>query len=909
MRVELEVDNTGQFDVFISHASINKVPVRQLVKRLKEEGFSAWFDEEQIVAGRTTLGQLVDGIVASRHMIVCLSDPYIEREWTDFELGTNQSLDPANLRNRTIPVRVDTVTRELPIQLHNIITADLADPVRYEREFEKIVRSIKSSREAARVEERPSEDERKSLEDKCNAALKPENTPVAALLQARVAALALCMFLYRLEFSKSPPQQPTLDILVKRLSSDAKLPTAIKMSLNTVQTYGNWSEVELANYDITPELVQPGLAALKVIADWTFTTYFGTAPEPDLWESILDALPRESQAGEYLIPGTDFVLKAPQLSLNSLGPLYAGRNKRLGEAVSINLVILPGEAETRFNEEVTQFFRFNNSRIIRPRDAGPVVVNNHRLCHFVAIEHINGVSGQDLVGRFGALPALAAFELSLGVALALVSFHTQETPIVHGDIKPANIIVDAYGQVKVLCIGRNSGLTAEDAASGAAGGKIDSFLFASPEQLEGVRQLTPKTDLFALRAMLFYLLTGEYKANVGGSDLLRRLRPPARRACELLESCQTATEAAEILEKARQQLGGHGLHKVTQHFRNGLNLEKETVEDREIKKKAELPPPQPCPRNQFSLAAEFEVDSRSAWALGDRRVLVWERGAGTLAILEGPELLWRDVFAIPIRHIVRGPETQIAVTSWEGHVRLFAGGKLVNSTQLRGGTIGDIQFCGGLWIAGTWQGPLYSMSTDGQVQALMPEVQKGVFRIAVAGENDLFAVADLSGGITLWEHRVRTVAIPSAGIVSSMAFAGQQLMVIANKMLFPITRAGRIGPAHRDLTNERARLLPGYSPAVCLLVTRDGGSWTIDGDGRHIPYVRFPGGACLFSDCVFPKRYTLALPDGGFAYYWQDNQLQESWAEATAAHLSPNGRYLAVTLHGKVLLYEDSREG
>src|ERR1035441_6667935 len=62
--------------------------------------------------------------------------------------------------------------------------------------------------------------------------------------------------------------------------------------------------------------------------------------------------------------------------------------------------------------------------------------------------------------------------------------------------------------------GRTMRVTAEDASSGAAGGKLDSFLFYSPEKLSGVKNLTAVTDLFALRATLFYLLTGQYEARL-----------------------------------------------------------------------------------------------------------------------------------------------------------------------------------------------------------------------------------------------------------------------------------------------------------------------------------------------------------------------------------------------------------
>ena len=901
---DYESENSSTYDFFISYTSINRVAVTTLVERLKQDGFKVWFDVEQIVAGHTTLGQLIDGVVASRHMIACLSDPYIDRDWTRYELDTNQTFDPANKRNRTILVKIASLTRKLPEQIQFIPYADLSDPATYDTEYERIVRSVQTDQpEKAPIDP----NDRKSLETKVKAALDANNTPISALLQARVAAGALCKFLYRREV-REPPTDATLDILTKGLMDRAKLPPPIRMSLNTVITYGTWN-VDTADYDITSELVQPGLAALKVIADWTFATYFGTKVEQAPWQVILNALPPAAVTGEYLIPDTDFVLRTPHLSLNSLGPLYAGRNTAWGETVAINLVLLPEEAEGRFNEEVSQFFRLKTSSIMRPLGAGRVVVNNRRLCNYVAVEQVDGANAQELVDRFSALPALAACELTLGVAFALISLHMQEQPIVHGNIKPANVIVDAFGQVKVLCIGRNPRITAEETASGAAEGRIDSFLFASPEQLAG-KQLSPRTDLFSLRAMLFHLLTGEYEANVGRERGIGQLSALVLQLLQRLENCQSASSAVEILEDARQQLGGINLRAVSRCYRDNLPLPEELSPHF-----PRIPPPhiEPPPSDiklpppDFALTTEFNIESRGAWALGSHRILVWEAGAGTLAILEGSELVWRDSFAIPIRQIVRGPGTQLAVTSWEGHIRLFADGMPVNVTQLKGGTVGDIQFCAGDWIAGTWLGQLYSLSLTGEVKPVLPEVDKGVFRIAVAGDNDLFAVADLSGGISLYYHRVRNVYIPSNGIVSSMAFAGNRLMIISNQNLYSIMLDGRPGSSERDLTGDRALLLSSPLSGSCLLVSQHGDSWTIDSEGRHLPYFSFANGMQLLSDCTCPKRFVVKLPDGGFAYYWRDKEIQESWPDATSAQLSADGRYLAVSVPGKVLLYEDTR--
>src|ERR1035437_7685093 len=106
-----------RFDVFISYARTDSVQVERLVARLRNDGFRVWFDRDEMAGGHTTIGQLADGIACSAHMIACLSDAYVDRDYTAFELQTNQALDPANRQNRTIPILIRPLTKPVPIQI------------------------------------------------------------------------------------------------------------------------------------------------------------------------------------------------------------------------------------------------------------------------------------------------------------------------------------------------------------------------------------------------------------------------------------------------------------------------------------------------------------------------------------------------------------------------------------------------------------------------------------------------------------------------------------------------------------------------------------------------------------------------------------------------------------------------
>jgi hypothetical protein len=886
------------WDIFISYANIDRVPVERLVKKLKEDGFRVWYDVEQVGAGETTLGQLVDGIASSEHMIACLSDAYLQRDWTAFELQTNQTLDPANQRNRTIPAKVDTLTKELPLQIKAITYADLSDPQpeRYEAAYQKLRRLITPPPSAP---PQVTEIDLETLAARCETPFKHINEPNVALFQVRMAVAALCQFLYRQQLGRTPDDLK-LDSLVQKILTNGNLPPNIKITLETVQRYGNFAVKEdMGDYVISQEFVQPGLAALRVLWDWTRETYrpVGT-PKKDLWNSILEQLPY--RRGEREIPGSDYTLKPKRISLNSLGPLYSGWEQRWGRPVAINLVALAEGQEVAFFDEIAQFIRLNHIGIVHPTHADRVVIDGKRLCLYVVLDHIDGASAQDLVDRFDVLPELVACELCRGVAVALEGLHNAEPPIIHGDTKPANIVVDRFGQVKVLCVGRNVGVTAEHTSSGAVDGKIDSFLFSSPEQLTDAKNLTAKTDLFALRAMLFYLLTGEYEARVGAGNKAAQLSIEAQNVLEKLSACETASQAHSILETACQKLGDHRIHlrSVIDTYLKGEKLPPVAYEP---------PPPTvvgPPPPEGFKLLTEFAVEGRGAWPLGGGRVLAWETGTNILTILEDSKPLWRDSQAISLRRVIQGPGSQWAAISWHGYVRCFAGGKLTAAINLNG-AIGDACFCSGRWVIGTWKHALASILPDsGREVPLPPGIDKGVFRIAAMGNGEWFAVADLSGGIALYSSWTRRCAVPTRGPISSMAFAGKRLIVLRGSVLFPVDLEGRTGLHEQQ--EDALYLLPGLMPNRCLLITEQGESWTIDEQGRRELYVTFPPGYTLSSGCKIPKRFILRRPESGYAYL-QDGKLEFEWPDALSVTLAAAGDQIAVTLPGKILLYEAAR--
>src|SRR5690606_38447882 len=128
----------------------------------------------------------------------------------------------------------------------------------------------------------------------------------------------------------------------------------------------------------------------------------------------------------------------------------------------------------------------------------------------VAHEFAAGQTVAQLGG--GALNARRAVEIALEVALGLEALHA--AGLVHGDLRPGNVVVTPKGHVKLLDAGL-SAFTGSGSLRAGAAGRIGSLppasrgvlAFLSPEEALGER-CGEQSDLFSLGAILYELLTG-----------------------------------------------------------------------------------------------------------------------------------------------------------------------------------------------------------------------------------------------------------------------------------------------------------------------------------------------------------------------------------------------------------------
>ncbi|MDX1946460.1 MAG: serine/threonine-protein kinase [Pirellulaceae bacterium] len=131
---------------------------------------------------------------------------------------------------------------------------------------------------------------------------------------------------------------------------------------------------------------------------------------------------------------------------------------------------------------------------------------------YYVMEYLPGMNLSELVRRFGPLPAARAIHLVRQACDALHEAH--ELALVHRDIKPANIFAAVRGGVfdvaKLLDFGLAKPLAdLETAALTQEGTITGSPLYMSPEQAVGDREPDARSDIYAMGAVLYYVLTGK----------------------------------------------------------------------------------------------------------------------------------------------------------------------------------------------------------------------------------------------------------------------------------------------------------------------------------------------------------------------------------------------------------------
>jgi serine/threonine protein kinase/superfamily II DNA or RNA helicase len=127
---------------------------------------------------------------------------------------------------------------------------------------------------------------------------------------------------------------------------------------------------------------------------------------------------------------------------------------------------------------------------------------------FFAMDWIDGHNAEQLVEREGSFSIERCIDLATQLTNVLAYMHRHDPPLIHRDVKPANVMITPSQQATLIDFG------IARRGDRALQGRADTVLFATeeyapPEQLDPKGRTTPRSDVYALGWTLAHLLVGD----------------------------------------------------------------------------------------------------------------------------------------------------------------------------------------------------------------------------------------------------------------------------------------------------------------------------------------------------------------------------------------------------------------
>jgi serine/threonine protein kinase len=267
-----------------------------------------------------------------------------------------------------------------------------------------------------------------------------------------------------------------------------------------------------------------GLLALTSVAIFIFTL-------------VVARLQREAQKAAIEAKHLGQYRLEERLGSGANGIVYKGHHAMLRRPTAIKMLNVDIVNETsiqRFEREVQITCKLNNPHTVAIYDYGRTPEG----VFYYAMEYLDGIDLQALVDKYGPQPEGRVIRILKQICSSLYEAHS--LGLVHRDIKPANVMLNRRGGVpdvvKVLDFGLVRALD-EAKQARQTGGMTGTPLYMSPEAIQTPDLVDARSDLYAVGAIGYFLITGQ----------------PVFNATSLVELCQR--HVTSVPDAPSQRLG------------------------------------------------------------------------------------------------------------------------------------------------------------------------------------------------------------------------------------------------------------------------------------------------------------------------------------------------------------------
>ena len=192
-----------------------------------------------------------------------------------------------------------------------------------------------------------------------------------------------------------------------------------------------------------------------------------------------------------------------KLGSGGMSTVYLARDTTLDRPVAVKVMHreMSEQADQleRFRQEARAVAKLSHPNVVAVIDAGED--GGHP---YIVFEYVEGETLKQRIARVGALDPQEAIAYAIEVARGLAVAHSRN--MVHRDVKPQNVLIDAEGRAKLTDFGISRQL--EQDGMTATGRVLGTTDYVAPEQAMG-HAADPRSDLYSLGVVLYEMLVGQ----------------------------------------------------------------------------------------------------------------------------------------------------------------------------------------------------------------------------------------------------------------------------------------------------------------------------------------------------------------------------------------------------------------
>ncbi|MBK5254568.1 MAG: protein kinase, partial [Vicinamibacteria bacterium] len=190
-----------------------------------------------------------------------------------------------------------------------------------------------------------------------------------------------------------------------------------------------------------------------------------------------------------------------ELGRGGMGVVFRARDRELDEEVALKVLKTStddrGSLVDRLRQEIKLARAITHPNVVRAFDFGEAGGSR-----FLTMEYVPGTTLREVIDARGALEITPALQIAKQVCRGLAAVH--KAGIIHGDLKPQNVMVMGNGVAKLMDFGVARTLAHQDQGGISV---VGTPLYMSPEQAKGA-DLDERSDIYSAGVMMYEMFSG-----------------------------------------------------------------------------------------------------------------------------------------------------------------------------------------------------------------------------------------------------------------------------------------------------------------------------------------------------------------------------------------------------------------